>query len=492
MDKYLKIIHTADIALPAGAFAIVFALLLSLGIANVLRGPSSADDAWIALTAKNIAVGKGYTTSSSSSKTVQFDPFISTGPSLVLPTALAIYIFGSLVWIPGAVQLFVFVIQLAAVTFLFAKRVSWAPALMFISVLTLLLILISLNNWFFGALLGEPVAFGFICLGVSLLASYTGLCGTISAGLCFSFAFLTKQISLFSVAGIFCAWLAIKIYERSDILSIIKHFLDLVLGCLSIPLAFEAVKLFTLGFEGYQHVIESTLNFAITQESSLLKLSVRWGSVLDIVFQSYMRPALAATIVLVSAVCLMSFINRDSVIVKRVAAFAWGGTIMHFAYITLLSQNIWPRHLWIGIAIAMVAVSASLLATSRKQRTIFLSLTLTLLLIFSFSRPIFALLEQIDTSTIASERAQVVNFLNDNPNVPYAAQDWSSIYDIVYLRRNEGNWRFGASIHDLQGASFIAVINNSFTEKNSYFFRSVNTNCKPLMHTYHFGLFHCN
>ena len=140
----------------------------------------------------------------------------------------------------------------------------------------------------------------------------------------------------------------------------------------------------------------------------------------------------------------------------------------------------------------LVAVTASLLATSSKQRAIFLSLSLALLLVFGAYRPIFADQGWIFKPTVASERDQVIKILDDNPKVPYAAQYWSSIYDIVYLRKDEGEWRFGQDIQDLYGAKFFAVINNTFTDKKSDFFRSVNASCKSLTHSNNFSLFECN
>ena len=53
-------------------FALVFAVLLSVSITNIQRGPSSADNAWTALAAKNLTEGKGYATSKTSSEQIYF------------------------------------------------------------------------------------------------------------------------------------------------------------------------------------------------------------------------------------------------------------------------------------------------------------------------------------------------------------------------------------------------------------------------------------
>ena len=44
-----------------------------------------------------------------------------------------------------------------------------------------LLMLASANNWFFGVFLGETVAFGFMLIGIALLAAFSNKQGTTAA-----------------------------------------------------------------------------------------------------------------------------------------------------------------------------------------------------------------------------------------------------------------------------------------------------------------------
>jgi len=470
------------------------ALLLSLSIANMLRGPSSADDAWIALAAKNISTGKGYATSLSGSELIQFDPFISTGPTLVLPTALAIYVFGNAAWVPGAVQFCVFVALFALATLLFIKRSGWPNALLYVSVLLLSLMAASVNNWYFGALLGEPVAFGFIFLGLAILAANKERWSALAAGFCFSLAALTKQISIFPVIGIVCAWLAVVIYESSDRqLNIVKVFFAFLLGFLCPVVVFEGVKIIALGVGEYGRVIQSALDAAIKTDGGF-NFNNRSDVFLDILFQSYASPALAV-IVIIALLFFLNLLNyggvgRNVLVAKRVAAFAGAGATTHFVYILLASSNIWPRYLWIGIALSFVAILASLLAVSNKQRNV-LYVTLFMIIALGGYRPIYELQKQLVSDRVASERADVVSILDANQKVPYAAQYWSSIYDVVYLRRDEGDWGFGRAMQGLYGNKFIAIINNTHTDKTSTFFRSVEATCNPMKHYSNFELFEC-
>ena len=93
--------------------------------------------------------------------------------------------------------------------------------------------------------------------------------------------------------------------------------------------------------------------------------------------------------------------------------------------------------------------------------------------------------------SIAEERDRIVAILEEHIDVPYAAQNWTSIYDIVYLRENEGRWRFAHAVDDLAGERFFALTNANFTNKSSDFFVSVNEYCVPLDEFAHFGLFDC-
>jgi hypothetical protein len=57
------------------------------------------DDAFFAVVAKNVASGVGY--ASSYHEVKPYDEEISTGPSVILPTALLARAFGNKLWVPG-------------------------------------------------------------------------------------------------------------------------------------------------------------------------------------------------------------------------------------------------------------------------------------------------------------------------------------------------------------------------------------------------------
>lgn len=65
--------------------------------------------------------------------------------------------------------------------------------------------------------------------------------------------------------------------------------------------------------------------------------------------------------------------------------------------------------------------------------------------------------------------------------MPFAAQWWSSIYDVVFLiKKKEGEWVYGPDVERLRGREFVGLINNGFTDKKDVFFLAVTRSCEPL------------
>jgi hypothetical protein len=78
---------------------VLLALLLQFHARQIITSSVLYDDAFIATAAKNVAMGAGYASSYHAIDT--FDPEISTGPVIVLPTALLISLLGNRYWVPG-------------------------------------------------------------------------------------------------------------------------------------------------------------------------------------------------------------------------------------------------------------------------------------------------------------------------------------------------------------------------------------------------------
>jgi hypothetical protein len=78
---------------------LLLGVLLQFHVRQIVTSSVLYDDAFIATAAKNVAMGAGY--SSSYHGIDRFDPEISTGPVIVLPTALLIRLLANQYWVPG-------------------------------------------------------------------------------------------------------------------------------------------------------------------------------------------------------------------------------------------------------------------------------------------------------------------------------------------------------------------------------------------------------
>lgn len=482
-DNLVSIERKVDLGLCTAALIAVFAFFLWLSIPVVQWGVSHADDAFFALVAHNIATGRGYGFPASSDEFLVFHQFISTGPALMLPIAFVMWIFGRGDQLPGFVSLNIFILQVVAVAIVLVRRFGWAPTCGFLVALLWLLMLASVHDWFFGAFLGEPVAFGFILIGIALLAVAASDRAIAAAALCFSLAFLTKQMSMFAVAGILAGWLVVSAYDRVGLRVLFRRVVIIALVGLSLPLAFEAVKLATLGLAGYRALWKTSMVNAIAEQViGTGDTSARLHTFLTVLARSYLSPILMVGLAIGSLILLVLLRRsnnegRDSVV--RLGVFAWAGAAVYLAYILLVSI-LWPRYFWIGIAVLFIAISAPLLALGSKLRVATILVLLVGTLGLGLYRPLLLVRQYVKNSKAPAERAAVVKLLADHPDLPYAAHFGHSIWDVVYLRDPVGTWTVEPDVIRLQDRDFIAIINEVFTDKESRFYKSAVATCEQL------------
>lgn len=479
--KTVSLLSFAGLVFVLGGF-------LWMGVLNALNGPSSGDDAWIAMAAKNVAVGKGYATSISSEERVLFDPLISTGPTLVLPAALLIYFFGQGDWVPGAAQLLVFAVQMIAFIMLSARFFGWQKTLPLVALLMLTLMLISSRQWYFGALLGEPVALGFLLLAAILLAAGRGQLEMSVAGVFFALAVLTKLISIFAIAGMIMAWLLGGIVNRLGAGLMLKNLGFTFVFGVGLIVAAELAKLVVLGVTEYEVLIKntwlavklSTIDSTLTAaDASLLGRLVNASEVLDKSYFSIFIMAALSIVPLVLVPWLLHFERQN--IVYWFALICFFGSVVHLGYVFFLAPY-WPRYFWVGVALFVVSAMVPLVETNRLVGSLLIAALLSGILMLGLHQPLLKMYSYIDSSRVPEERSQVVHILNTYSKMPYVAQSWSSIYDIVYSRDAEGQWAYGNGIENFRNESFIGIINSSFTNKDSKFYKEVTSTCELLTH----------
>lgn len=501
MITLMKKLKSFNSLISIAIFLVVITILSGLGLSRSIQGTNSADDAWIALSAKNLASGKGYSTSISNEKQIYYDPFISTGPILVVPASLAIAYFGNESWVPGGTQIFVYITQIFISALVLSKFFGWRNSLFFLATLNFLLIYLSLSFWMFGSLIGEPVAFGFILLGIIFLCVSSSYQANIFGSFCFALAILTKQISLFPILGALAGLLFLEFFGCKNLQLICKKYVLISIVLIGPIVFFEFVKLINLGYKPYLDTIITATKFGINFGEDSLSLIERFSKFLD-VLNFYYSPLLIF-LILLSFVYLFLIIlfpritNKYSILdikafnILILLAFSSGSL---FLYVCFISPRIWERYLWIGISLFLASILVFLLVSTFKQRIIFLLTFILIIISFNGIEPLLSRIKYsiYGKNTISTNRQQIVTFLDKHKNVPYAADYWTSIFDIVYLKQNEGYWRFGQDIIDLKGRNFYAIINNKFTHKDWNFYKYVNSLCKPLITSEDYELHNCD
>jgi hypothetical protein len=198
---------THEAASPAWSRILVWALLALLFQFHARQIVTSSvlyDDAFIATAAKNVAMGAGY--ASSYHGIDRFDPEISTGPAIVVPTALLISILGNRYWVPGLA----ITMAIWATIFLLMGRLRrlggrWHH--LGIAVTAAGLIVFGTNEF---GLLGELPAVFLAAFAFALLAdeSVTDLKGGLGAGFALGLAIYAKlTVAIALPAVLLMPWL---------------------------------------------------------------------------------------------------------------------------------------------------------------------------------------------------------------------------------------------------------------------------------------------
>ena len=249
------------------AGALLVSALFGLNLAHhaVAGTLCCADDAFTAVAAKNLATGQGYASSYAPApdgalSLVPFDPLITTGPVLVVPAALGVFVFGNQYWVPGAAAVAVHLLLLAAV-FVHLGRTEggdrrWAAAVVLAVVALNLATLGHYEQWY--TLLGEVAALLLLCLAVLWSLDGDRRRGRYAmAGLLVGLACLAKLLALLALPVVLAsvALHAARSQREPSSFPRLARGLGAAIvafACFCLPLAlFEAGKLADLGLQGY-------------------------------------------------------------------------------------------------------------------------------------------------------------------------------------------------------------------------------------------------
>lgn len=249
-----------------------------------------ADDAFIAVAAKNLATGRGFSSSyhparDGDNTLRRFDPAITTGPGLVVPAAAAIRVFGNRYWVPGAVVVSLNLLLLGLIGWRLAAAAAvpwrWVPAVVVGIAALNVLTVGNYEHWY--ALLGEIPAMLLLCLAVlwSFLGGQTwrrpaggglllGWAGQVKTLALLAHPVVLVAIALFGTRG--AAAEPENEGRRPSSGGRVRRGLRaacVAAAFAAVPtLTFEAFKLADLGWEGYRQMKAEEARFMETSRQS--------------------------------------------------------------------------------------------------------------------------------------------------------------------------------------------------------------------------------
>lgn len=196
---------------------VLLVALLGAGVAAHLAGDVYSAELWYdhalnATVAKSLATGHGYATYRYGVAN-PFDPIVTTGPTLIVPAALAVRVFGNRYWAPGLASALVNAVLFTLVC-LSARRL-WpgrARGLAFAAVL-LAAVPLCLYGIYYYTLYGEAVCAWLTLLGIlRYFREPRRLRTAVQAACWFAAAYVTKSLSALAVVAVALtaglAWLA--------------------------------------------------------------------------------------------------------------------------------------------------------------------------------------------------------------------------------------------------------------------------------------------
>ncbi|MES2960939.1 MAG: hypothetical protein V4694_00975 [Pseudomonadota bacterium] len=368
-------------------FTLTLALtLLFLQIYSVFFYPVWRDDSGFAQLAKNMINGEGYS-AVMFDKLYPFSYLIATaGPTVVLPAAAAIFLFGNTYWAIGLANVFL-IWSLIVVIFIAADAVLEKEKKWLFCFLALFFCLLfsSGNEGSFAVetkdsialwhlLMGEiPAALCVIAGAFLLLPALTNWKKILAGGLFLGLAVMAKTITALAVATVSLIFALRVISDKKIIISKKIKFLTLAAAAVIAPIFFfEMAKILTLGWQAYREFqIDSAAFYKIigAVENNALQ---RFSSLRAIFGVGYFYSLLS--VVLISCFSL----KRNSTS-SLLAVTLFGCFVVHLIWWINFSMIGSYRHFITGLLYFCVALSLVLTNINYKNQ---LQVAITSFLIF--------------------------------------------------------------------------------------------------------------
>ena len=416
------------------------------------NGICCADDSTNAIVAKNLAFGKGYSNSVSFDGTpglIPFDPNITTGPTLNVPAAAMIYIFGNQPWVPGFITATASLILLLGIMIALRHELGWHKVSLYLFLLLFCLYSMTaglhFEQWY--SLLGELPAALLCIAGAAVLARAPSRRSTIlwSAAL-YGLAALTKLVALLSFAPVFVwlLWQVVTAKGHRNRRRFVVNFLG-SLCALFLPFAgFELWKLAVLGFHSYLVSLSNLLVFirfyssgatapsAFGQGLSPMQKCLAYAPAM---YQHFGFSPLELLLVLAMVVMLVCYYPAEPRI-RLYCLWLSGGALVYGVWWLLFSTGS-PRYSLIGLSIYFAAVAC--VAFISLPRPIVGSIAVLVGLLFSSGYPrLVEPLKFVQTYKFGYT-PRVVNLMKTaklleqlRPDEPFVMGWWATAGDVEY------------------------------------------------------------
>lgn len=431
-------------------------------ISNVRSGPSSYDDASFAVVSKNLAEGRGYLLTLDYGNLdhggTLFSPKLGTGPSVILPGAAAIVVFGNEPSVPGLSLLLANSLVLLLWIAVLSRTAGTARAAAYLAVFLMSAVSLTVfhhEHWY--AFLGEYQSFVLVALAFSTASLLTQRAATFFvAGTLLGLAVLSKELSTLSVAAFGVALLShtavettLKHLTMGQVLQRLRLLCVAAVGTIVPIVAFEVYRLWSLGGiaqwrENWAQHLAFVQEQGFVGDASILQRAIELNQVWG---ERFVHSALTTGISVAVGAFLVWRYCDDS----RLRLFCWlllCAFAIHAGY-WLFMSNGWPRYAFNAVLFA-AAIPPVLLLGAKGRKGFFLSCTVTALLIaFSWNGlrsyatgTLRDALREPQGPTLAqsqSATADYVDRISRSGEAIYAPW-WAHMAAIEYLRREPGKF----------------------------------------------------
>jgi hypothetical protein len=458
--------------------------LLQFHVRQVVSSSILYDDAHNANVAKNFAMGFGYSTSYH--EIVEFNPQASTGPSVLLPAAAFIRVFGNQYWVPTfsvVVCIWTTLLLVLALLRRHLGRFEWCVATALIA-----FALMVYHVGEFGLLGDVPAA---LLAVASLLylsqprESSNRLAPVLVAGLLLGLAIEAKLIAALVIpSALLYLLLAPDAPGSTSGLGRVTSCVVL-LAAAFLPVAlWEAWQLAAVGsLHAWIELKQRQYSFFSTwsglgglQQTSSLGLLMRdsWIRKGPLLASYFGRVGLILfpAAVIVGTVALSLPPRRDGRQFPRVLGVVLvilGAAVSHLVWWWTLDQDGWYRHLLPGTLYFLVGGAVAVAASFRRSSLVG-TLAITLILVswsphFHNLKVVFArpLGPEPRLLALVAARDEMVQLQKD-PSLVFVGYDWWVPRDLEYLLPKVGNFKDGMRLRaeDVAGKRVVLVRNEFF------------------------------